>query len=264
MAQLVRNLLGDLQVLKTIWFAKIQGDSHKERLESFYAPQAEHYDHFRARFLHGRDGLLRACAHKMDELEGRTSLVWVDLGGGTGENVDLMAQYFDLTKFEKIYVVDICGPLCDVARRKVARRGWNNVEVVEADVCEFEPEVKPATLITFSYSLSMIPPFMSAVDKGLSYLDPNHGLLGVTDFFTSLRYDIPERQQWYVTRWFWRAAFDLDNIDVSPERRVYLDHLLERVYEHNSTGGMPYVPFLRPPYYIWLGKVKQSRALNGN
>jgi hypothetical protein len=42
MAQLVRNVLSDLQVLKSIWFAKIQGESHKERLESFYAPQAEH------------------------------------------------------------------------------------------------------------------------------------------------------------------------------------------------------------------------------
>jgi betaine lipid synthase len=74
----------------------------------------------------------------------------------------------------------------------------------------------------------VIPPFMSAVDKAISYLEPTVGILGVADFYTSLRFDIPERQQWYVTRWFWRCIFDLDNIDLSPERRVYLDHLLQR------------------------------------
>jgi betaine lipid synthase len=90
----------------------------------------------------------------MLELEDPTGLVWVDLGGGTAENVKTMSKYIDLSKFEKIYVVDICGPLCDVARKKAAALGWNNVEIVEADVCEFEPDTKPATLITFSYSLS--------------------------------------------------------------------------------------------------------------
>ena len=111
-------------------------------------------DHFRSRFLHGRDGMLKSCAKKMLELADPTGLVWVDLGGGTAENVKTMSKYIDLSKFEKIYVVDICGPLCDVAKKKATALGWNNVEIVEADVCEFEPERKPATLITFSYSLS--------------------------------------------------------------------------------------------------------------
>lgn len=36
----VRNLCNDVQVLKSIWFGKITGSTHKERLESFYGPQA--------------------------------------------------------------------------------------------------------------------------------------------------------------------------------------------------------------------------------
>jgi ubiquinone/menaquinone biosynthesis C-methylase UbiE len=50
-------------------------------------------------------------------------------------------------------VVDICSALCAVAREKVARKGWRNVEVVEADCCTFAP-AHPATLVTFSYSLT--------------------------------------------------------------------------------------------------------------
>lgn len=98
--------------------------------------------------------MLKACASRMQALPGQDRLVWVDLGGGTAENVELMAEHMDLERFHKIYVVDICGPLCDVARRKAELRGWDNVEVVEADVCSFEPDSGPAQLVTFSYSLS--------------------------------------------------------------------------------------------------------------
>ena len=87
-------------------------------------------------------------------MAGSSDLVWVDLGGGTGENIDMMATYMDLTTFSKIYMVDLCGPLCDVAREKVSKRGWKNVEVVEGDVCDFVPAQASAKLVTFSYSLS--------------------------------------------------------------------------------------------------------------
>jgi hypothetical protein len=53
----------------------------------------------------------------------------------------------------QIYVVDLCSPLCGVARAKAAQNGWSNVEVVEGDACTFQPE-KKATVVTFSYSLS--------------------------------------------------------------------------------------------------------------
>ena len=38
--------------------------------------------------------------------------VWVDLGGGTGENVSLMSDYIDLSRFKHIYLVDLCKSLC--------------------------------------------------------------------------------------------------------------------------------------------------------
>ena len=40
-----------------------------------------------------------------------------------------------------------------------------------------------------------------------------------------------------------RATFDVDNIDIGPERRGYLEQKLERVWEQNSEvrgdGGLP-------------------------
>lgn len=173
--------------------------------------------------------MLAACAARLRD---RSGMVWVDVGGGTGENVDLMSQYIGLDQFKQIFVVDLCKSLCEVAREKVKAKGWKNVTVVEADAATYDPGMQ-ATLVTFSYSLSMIPPFIQAVDKASSYLDPK-GLMGIADFYVSSKYDLPMRQMPWSRRFFWRSIFDIDNIDLGPERRQYLDHTLERVWEFNS------------------------------
>ena len=135
----------------------------------------------------------------------------------------------------------------------------------------------------------MIPPFHSAVDNAMAMLDDD-GLIGVTDFYVSGKYDIPARQISTMRRWFWRCTFDTDNIDIGPERRNYLgklhlkqfffqlpitllgcvpdfgermvsknaDHKATRVFEYNGAGGIPYVPFLRAPYYVWIGTKSQD------
>ena len=76
---------------------------------------------------------------------------------------------------------------------------------------------------------------MNAVDAGLSYLDED-GLLGVADFYTSTKYDLPNRQHTYKQRWFWRSVFDFDGIDLGPERRLYLEHQLDPGMQWNTNG----------------------------
>lgn len=46
-----RNVCNDVQVLRSIWFGKITGDTHKERLESFYGPQAHVCKYFLPSFI---------------------------------------------------------------------------------------------------------------------------------------------------------------------------------------------------------------------
>ena len=53
---------------------------------------------------------------------------------------------------------------------------------------------------------AVIPPFHSAVDRAISYLDPVSGLLGVTDFYVSAKYDLPLRQMTWARRFFWRCG----------------------------------------------------------
>lgn len=141
------------------------------------------------------------------------------------------------------------------------KKGWTNVTIVEGDACTFQPPEGQATLITFSYSLTMIPDFYGAVDAAASYLDPTNGILGVTDFYVSSKFDFPLRQRTWFRRFFWRCIFDLDGIDIGPERRQYLDHKLCRIWERNGQGPIPYVPkILQAPFYIWLGQSQSIAA----
>lgn len=80
----------------------------------------------------------------------------------------------------------------------------------------------------------MIPPFYVAIERAISYLHPSEGLMGVADFFVSSKHDLPLRQMTWLRRFFWRATFDSDNIDIGPERRAYLDHRLHRTWEMNG------------------------------
>lgn len=39
--------------------------------------------------------------------------------------------------------------------------------------------------------------------------------------------------------------------------RLTLVALWRAVYEYNSSGRIPYVPYLRAPYYVWVGRHKK-------
>ena len=172
-----------------------------------------------------------------------------------------MSAYIDLSKFKHIYVVDLCKSLCEQAKKKVIEKKWTNVTVIEGDACEFVPKEGTADLVTFSYSLSMIPTFHAAIDRAISYLHRDTGLLAITDFYTSAKYDLPMRQMSWSRRFFWRSIFDTDSIDLGPERRQYLDHALSRIWDFNSEGSIPYVPYFRAPFYVSLYRVPKLETM---
>lgn len=237
-----------------------EGD-HKQRLEHFYKDQAENYDAFRERLLHGRKDMLEICTAFL-QCSRDKELIWIDMGGGTAENVSMMDMILPIQFFKKIYVVDLCPSLCRIAQAKKERFGWDNVEIICEDATVFVvPTGEKAHLITFSYSLSMIPKYHIAISHAKNLLDPATGVIGVVDFIVSQKYDECFRQMCWLKRFFWRAWFDLDNIDIGPEKRTFLEHIFKRLYEHNGYGDIPYMPFIKAPYYIWVGNQNGPKHL---
>ena len=80
------------------WHGPRNEGSHQEQLESFYERQAHLYDQYRHRMLHGRKPM-------MLNMPAPAGGVWVDLGGGTGANMEYFREGDALRRFGKVYLV---------------------------------------------------------------------------------------------------------------------------------------------------------------
>lgn len=238
------GLWSDLNILFQMAFKPVRGGTHAERLESFYGGQAQDYDAFRRRLLKGREELWAALPRPA----GGT---WVDLGGGTGANLENFGP--EIATLGKVYVVDLSRSLLGVARERCRERGWNNVECVEADATTFRPP-EAVDVVTFSYSLTMIPPWHAAIDNALAMLKPG-GLVGVVDFYVSQKHPAAElRRHGWLCRSLWPIWFATDNVFPSPDHLPYLRRRFETVSLEERVARLPYVPLLRAPYYVFVGR----------
>jgi S-adenosylmethionine-diacylgycerolhomoserine-N-methlytransferase len=237
-------LLQDLKVLYHLALRPVRGKDHAERMESFYSGQADAYDDFRKRLLHGREALFQ-------QLEIPQGGAWVDLGGGTGGNLEFIAERVPL--LGTAYVVDLAGSLLKVAQRRFDDRGWSQVQAVEADATTWQPP-DSVDVVTFSYSLTMIPDWFTAIDNAARMLKPG-GLIGVVDFYVARKHAAEgmQRHGWF-TRTFWPTWFANDNVFPSPDHLPYLQSHFEPVMCHESRAKVPYIPLIRMPYYQFIGR----------
>lgn len=239
------GLWSDLRILWHMVTSGGRGRTHEERLENFYSGQAAGYDAFRKRMLHGRVELFAA-------LPAMPGGVWVDLGAGTGENAEHWGA--KLSQFSRVYLVDLSSSLLKVADERIKARGWTNVVTAHADATKFVPPEGQADVVTMSYSLTMIPDWFLAVDQACRLLKPG-GVVGVVDFFVARKYPAATlaRHRW-STRTIWPAWFANDNVFLSPDHIPYLQSRFETVVLEQRRGKIPYLPFVRAPYYWFVGK----------
>ncbi|KAK1690312.1 hypothetical protein BDP55DRAFT_627998 [Colletotrichum godetiae] len=267
--------------------------NQQDALESFYKKQAGAYDATRKVLLQGREDMLSLVAAQLKakgpKKGNKAKRVWVDVGGGTGWNIEAMSSFVNVPEFfTSVYLVDFSPSLCEVARQRFERLGWNNVKVVCEDARKFRLEdyendlpsnrVPPrspvlsyfsqkraehggADLITMSYSLSMIPDYYSVIESLTSLLSPD-GVMGVVDFYVQSKTDFSFRNftaglvgrhvNWFL-RTFWRAWFDLDRVGLEASRRDYLEYKFGSVLNINTRNySLGHIP-----YYIWVGCQKK-------
>lgn len=210
------------------------------------------------KLLKGRKELLEIA---VSHLKKSQDLVWIDLGGGTGWNIEQMDQVKPISDFKAVYLVDLSPSLCDVARKRFKAKGWKNVHVICIDVHEFElPKEagKFVDLLTLSYSLSMIPNYYSLVDR-VSSLMSRDTILAVVDFYVQADSSFSDKSTWiggelhrhvsWLSRTFWRVWFEFDRVYLDSSRRDYLEYRFGTIKSVNmrnyNLGGIP--------YYLWVG-----------
>ncbi|VEU23590.1 DEKNAAC104616 [Brettanomyces naardenensis] len=230
--------------------------AQQQALEAFYETQAKIYDTTRSTLLKGREDSLKLAISHLSKTK---NLVWVDVGGGTGFNIEQMDSIFPLMKhFKAIYIVDLSPSLLTVAKERFDAMGLTNVHCLLADACTFTIPYSSADLITFSYSLSMIPTFHSAIDHAALLLH-KEGLICCVDFGVQSEVTtigrvntvggMSGRHIPWILRTFWRTWFEADRVFLDPARRDYLEYRFGTVKSlnlYNRTLG-------DIPYYIWLG-----------
>jgi S-adenosylmethionine-diacylgycerolhomoserine-N-methlytransferase len=232
----------DATVLRSLLRGLPRQGSHAERLQAFYGPQAGQYDAFRERLLHGRRDLIELLA----PADGADI---VELGGGTGRNAEFFGAARD--RVEALEIVDVCAPLLDEARARARR--MPRLRVVEADATTYRPD-RPVDVVYFSYALTMIPDWRAAIANAIAMLKPG-GTLGVVDFHVSAAQPAPGCiRHSALTRCFWPFWFRHDGVRVSSE---HLPLLRRRLPDHEfreARAKVPYLPFARVPYYVFVGR----------
>lgn len=250
----------DWQVIKAMWFSKITGTDLQDRLDSFYETQADLYDSYRFRMLHARPLMLQAIAEHYvpTAVKRKNGLIWVDLACGTGANVENFAMDVRKGKFAKIYLVDLCRPLCQVAKRERADK-YNTkkeiIQVVHGDATDFNlpglPEPGTVDLVTISYSLVMIPDWPKTLQQAKRLLRPKTGILAVCDFTLA-----PDEQS-PISRWFWTKTFERDHVFLNADHLPTLRGNFDEIESSYSFGTLPYTPaFLEAAHYHFIGRNK--------
>jgi S-adenosylmethionine-diacylgycerolhomoserine-N-methlytransferase len=245
------SFFSDFMTLYHLALKPLRGADQAARLENFYAGQAEHFDDFRGRMLHGRKEMISS-------IEVVPGGVWVDLGGGTGWNLEQIGPR--IGELSKVYLVDLSPSMLTVARRRISARGWSNVEAVEADVTDFRPPEGQADIVTLSYSLTMIPDWFAAVENAYALLKPG-GVIGAVDFYISRKRPAAGMvRHGFIGRAFWPAFYGLNDIYLSSDHLPYLRRRFTPIVCREARGRIPYVPLLRVPYYQFVGRKLPSET----
>ncbi|OUW77922.1 MAG: SAM-dependent methyltransferase [Saprospirales bacterium TMED214] len=245
------SIRGDMRVLRHLLFHPVRGETHEERLESFYSGQARDYDSFRARLLHGRRQLIAKIDFPPDG-------VWVDMGAGTGENVLLAGKRAE--SLREIHLVDLSSSLLAIASERLEDAGINIARIHLADATRYDAAAASVDLVTFSYSLTMIPDWFEAIAVAERILKPG-GMIAVTDFYVSRKFSPEEyRQHRWLSRAFWTHWFAADNVFLSGDHPAFLHRRFDvEVFEERS-GKVPYLPLMRAPYYVLIGYKGEKRC----
>ena len=228
------DLAADARILWRLLRGQPKSGSHAERLQAFYAPQADRYDAFRARLLHGRQELI-------ERLDLQPGSRVVELGCGTGSSLARIGER--ATRFASFDMVDLCPALLDVARERAA--GYEQIRVIEADATAWQPE-QPVDCVFMSYALTMIPDWSRVISNAQAMLAPG-GRIGVVDFH------LPEDGS-RLGNALWRQWFGHDGVHLSADHLPMLKLLFAERSCAEQRAGVPYLPGFRAPYYLFVGE----------
>lgn len=208
------------------------GDADQKGLmDATYALHRHFYDFTRKFYLLGRDALIRG----LNPPKGGTVL---EVGCGTARNLIVAAKRYPQARF---FGFDISEAMLETARASVEKNGLSDkITLAQGDAGAFDVNalfgVEKLDRVFMSYTLSMIPPWVEAIELGAKALAPG-GSLHIVDFGQY------ERLPGFAKRLHFKS---LNDFHVYP--RDTLPAVLKRVAEEQGLG-LDFRSTLRG--YVW-------------
>ncbi|MBI2453182.1 methyltransferase domain-containing protein [Candidatus Peregrinibacteria bacterium] len=145
--------------------------SQLERVRKIYDRDARFYDLSRRIVLTHRK-------RAMDVLNLREGQAVLEVGCGTGENFPYLHK--KVGESGKIIGVEYSEKMLDVAREKITKRGYQNIQLHQADAAQFKPshEINAAL---FADVLFVIPDFRLALKNAIAAIE-TEGRVSILDF----------------------------------------------------------------------------------
>jgi ubiquinone/menaquinone biosynthesis C-methylase UbiE len=134
----------------------------KEEVRRLYRRTARFYD--AALWMYRLTGADRHRKLAVAALGVRPGDTVVDLGCGTGANLPLLRDAVGSSG--RVIGVDLTDAMLERARRRIERAGWENVEVVEADLAAYTMSPGAAGAVA-TFALEMVPEY-DAVIRGVA------------------------------------------------------------------------------------------------
>ena len=186
----------------------MNGAAATAQMNRIYRRQRHIYDFTRRYYLLGRDELIE----RLGVMPGHRVL---EMGCGTGRNLIVAASRYPETRF---YGVDVSTEMLTSAREALGQAAQSSrIRVEHGDAAAFDPRatfgIERFDRVFVAYTLSMIPQWKLAIDKGLMLLAPG-GEFHVVDFGGQKAW--PGIARYALRRWL--SAFhvtpreDLENV----------------------------------------------------
>lgn len=156
----------------------------------------------------------------------------LDVACGTGLNFDLL--HTRLGGGGSIVGIDNSSKTLDLARQKVERQGWQNVELVEVDAADYRPaEPFDAALCTFA--IDIVPRWRETIAMMVDAVRPG-GRLGFIAFKES------SRQPFATFNPVWRAlSTPFGGVDLDRPVREETGMSCDEVLHDEVYGGFYYL-----------------------
>ncbi|MEE8391776.1 MAG: class I SAM-dependent methyltransferase [Anaerolineae bacterium] len=114
---------------------------------------------------------IRINAYRRDAVRAlnlRRGSTVLELGCGTGLNFPFLEEV--IGEEGQIIGLDLTPAMLHIARKRIHRHGWNNVELIEADVSQFElPKGVDGVFTTFA--LAFMPAYQEVIRKSAQALN---------------------------------------------------------------------------------------------